>query len=30
MKSIIHQADQVIRKLISTKLEELKGNYLEI
>ena len=24
MKSIIHQADQVIRKLISTKLEELK------
>ena len=24
-KSIVHQADQVIRKLISAKLEELKG-----
>ena len=26
MKSIAHQADQVIRKLISAKLQELKGN----
>jgi hypothetical protein len=26
MKSIAHQADQVVRKLISAKLQELKGN----
>jgi hypothetical protein len=26
MKSIAHQADQVIRKLISAKLQELRGN----
>ena len=26
MKNIVHQADQIIRKLISGKIEELKGN----